>query len=350
MGSLTRELSNARDSTLIALAAGLVVWLLFAPSGYAQTTIRATCLKFDDGSQMCTAPKPAPAPSATPATVNGVPGGSNTQVQYNALGAFGGSHDLTWNNASATLTIGSGNPLDTTGVLALQATTGGPVKIRADNGSNNYQIVLPHTLGVAGQALATSGNSNIPLTWKTFVVVASAAAIPFKGSAAPTDLIPPAQGNAGLWTIYGSMVQITPCIAGTASATAVVLSTDVGPLLRQPDSIDPGMAIGTTPVSFSSDDSQPIQYQLYYEPCALPDHVSCKPGGVPDCTSLPGVLTCGGPNVPVCPTGSTVACNRNFNPSNDGRSTWTPACNNDADTNDQQSGSFRFRYSLQGPF
>jgi hypothetical protein len=50
----------------------------------------------------------------------GVPGGSNTQVQYNNAGAFGGMSNVTWGSASGTLTIGApfvtGLALDVTGV------------------------------------------------------------------------------------------------------------------------------------------------------------------------------------------------------------------------------------------
>jgi hypothetical protein len=62
---------------------------------------------------------------------SGTPGGSNTQVQFNNAGAFGGSSNLVWNNGSQTLTVTgffAANQVRATGGLNASAwTTTGPI-------------------------------------------------------------------------------------------------------------------------------------------------------------------------------------------------------------------------------
>ena len=63
------------------------------------------------------------------AKLSGSPGGSNTQVQFNDSGAFGGDVDLTWNKTTNTLTVGGSTgasitQLDAAGHTTLQFASG----------------------------------------------------------------------------------------------------------------------------------------------------------------------------------------------------------------------------------
>ena len=81
-------------------------------------------------------------PDIAEATLGGLPGGSDTQVQYNNSGAFGGDANLIW-NASTGLNIGTSKE------LRLQDDSGSEyVGMKASNGTTDYTITWP--AGVAG--------------------------------------------------------------------------------------------------------------------------------------------------------------------------------------------------------
>jgi len=87
----------------------------------------------------------------------GVPGGSNTQVQFNNSGAFGGSANLTWD--------GTNLVLDAEGALRLGDNTGtGYVGLKAPatlTSDTAYTLVLPVATGTANQVLQTDGSGNL---------------------------------------------------------------------------------------------------------------------------------------------------------------------------------------------
>jgi len=87
----------------------------------------------------------------------GVPGGSNTQVQFNNSGAFGGSANLTWD--------GTNLVLDAEGALRLGDNTGtGYVGLKAPatlTSDTAYTLVLPVATGTANQVLTTDGSGNL---------------------------------------------------------------------------------------------------------------------------------------------------------------------------------------------
>ena len=87
------------------------------------------------------------------------PGGSNTQVQFNNSGAFGGSDNLVWDGTN--LQIGDQGDLrlgdaDNSHYIALQA----PATV-----SSNVTLTFPATDGDADQALTTNGSGT--LAWST---------------------------------------------------------------------------------------------------------------------------------------------------------------------------------------
>jgi hypothetical protein len=83
------------------------------------------------------------------------PGGSDTQIQFNNSGSFGGSANLIWDGTN--LNIGA------TGEIRLQDTTGGEyVGLKsAGTVATAYTLTLPTTSGSAGQVLTVDGSANL---------------------------------------------------------------------------------------------------------------------------------------------------------------------------------------------
>jgi len=91
-------------------------------------------------------------PNIKEITVGGLPGGSNTQVQYNNSGAFGGDANFVW-DASTGLNIGSQKE------LRLQDTTGGEyIGMKASGTTTSYTLTWPAATGSADQILSTNGS------------------------------------------------------------------------------------------------------------------------------------------------------------------------------------------------
>jgi len=81
-------------------------------------------------------------PDLAEATLGGLPGGSDTQVQFNDSGSFGGDANLVW-SASTGLNIGTSKE------LRLQDDSGAEyVGMKASNGTTDYTMTWP--AGVAG--------------------------------------------------------------------------------------------------------------------------------------------------------------------------------------------------------
>jgi hypothetical protein len=83
----------------------------------------------------------------------GVPGGSNTQVQFNNSGSFGGSANFTWDGTN--VQIGNQGDLrlgdaDNSNYVALHAPT---------TVATNYTLTLPTVTGTSGQVLSLSDGS-----------------------------------------------------------------------------------------------------------------------------------------------------------------------------------------------
>jgi hypothetical protein len=83
----------------------------------------------------------------------GVPGGSNTQIQFNNAGSFGGSANLVWDGTN--FQIGNQGDLrlgdaDNSNYVALHA----PTTI-----ASNYTLTLPTATGTTGQVLSLSDGS-----------------------------------------------------------------------------------------------------------------------------------------------------------------------------------------------
>jgi len=81
-------------------------------------------------------------PDIAEATLGGLPGGSDTQIQYNDSGSFGGDANLIWDSSTG-LNIGTSKE------LRLQDDSGSEyVGMKASNGTTDYTMTWP--AGVAG--------------------------------------------------------------------------------------------------------------------------------------------------------------------------------------------------------
>ena len=84
-----------------------------------------------------------------------LPGGSNTQVQFNSSGSFGGDANFIW-DASTGLNIGTSKE------LRLQDNTGGEyIGLKAKDGTTSYTLTWPAATGSADQILTTDGSGNL---------------------------------------------------------------------------------------------------------------------------------------------------------------------------------------------
>jgi hypothetical protein len=86
------------------------------------------------------------------------PAGSDTQIQFNNAGSFGGSANLVWDGTN--VVIGA------TGAARLSDTTGGEyVGLKAPGTvSASYTLTLPTATGTADQILVTDGSGNLSFT------------------------------------------------------------------------------------------------------------------------------------------------------------------------------------------
>jgi hypothetical protein len=86
------------------------------------------------------------------------PGGSDTQIQFNNSGSFGGSANLVWDGTN--LNIGA------TGEARFQDTTGGQyVGLKAAGTvASSYTLVLPTATGTVDQVIKTDGSGNLSFT------------------------------------------------------------------------------------------------------------------------------------------------------------------------------------------
>jgi hypothetical protein len=89
------------------------------------------------------------------------PGGSDTQIQFNNSGSFGGSANLVWDGTN--LNIGA------TGEARFQDTTGGQyVGLKAAGTvASSFTLVLPTATGTVDQVIKTDGSGNLSFTTLT---------------------------------------------------------------------------------------------------------------------------------------------------------------------------------------
>ena len=132
-------INNKTDSSLVFTAGT-------GASTYTVTTNKINYVYVDGSDEVISAVADTP------------PGGSNTQIQFNSSGSFGGSANLVWDGTNVTL--------GATGALRLGDTTGGEyVGLKAPGTvSSSYTLTLPTATGTADQILVTDGSGNLSFT------------------------------------------------------------------------------------------------------------------------------------------------------------------------------------------
>jgi hypothetical protein len=91
----------------------------------------------------------------------GSPGGSNTQVQFNNAGAFGGDAAFTFVNGTGTATMTLGVASTTSAALKLyNSASANSVSIASGNNSAAWTLTLPTSAGTNGYGLVTDGSGN----------------------------------------------------------------------------------------------------------------------------------------------------------------------------------------------
>jgi len=86
------------------------------------------------------------------------PGGSDTQIQYNNSGAFGGDANLIWNSSTG-LNIGSQKE------VRLQDTTGGQyIGMKAAGTTTSYTLTMPAAVATSNDQILTSTTGGV-LSW-----------------------------------------------------------------------------------------------------------------------------------------------------------------------------------------
>ena len=97
-------------------------------------------------------------PDIAEVSVGGLPGGSDTQIQFNDSGAFGGDANLVWNSSTG-LNIGSQKE------LRLQDTTGGEyIGMKASGTTTDYTITWPAAVAGGNDYVLKSTTGGV-LSW-----------------------------------------------------------------------------------------------------------------------------------------------------------------------------------------
>lgn len=157
----------------------------------------------------------------------GTPGGSNTQIQFNDSGAFGGDVDLTYNKTTNALTIGGDINLNDGGSFTTTVQTVTPTANRTISfpdatgtlglvGGSSGQIVYNNAGAYAGVSTMTFDGTSVTLAGRLINSYTSLASSPakvftgtwFTGGTATTTkphfLIEPAGTTSTAWSTSGT--------------------------------------------------------------------------------------------------------------------------------------------------
>jgi microcystin-dependent protein len=141
------------------------------------------------------------------------PGGSNTQVQFNSSGAFGGSAGFTFDGTAV-----SAARFTASSSFRLSGATSGYVGLAASAISTNVTWTLPASDGTSGQLLQTDGAA--VLSWATPASASTPAGVvlPYAGSSAPTGYLL-CGGQAVDRTTYATLFAVTGTVYGVGDGT-----------------------------------------------------------------------------------------------------------------------------------
>jgi hypothetical protein len=138
---------------------------------------------------------------------SGSPGGSNTQVQFNNAGTFGGDAAFTFVNGTGTATMSLGVASTTSAALKLyNSSSANSVSIASGNNTASWTMTLPPDDGSANQFLQTDGSGN------TIWAAAAAGTIN--------------TGTVGQITYYSGTNTLSGTTTGTGVLTAISYNTN----------------------------------------------------------------------------------------------------------------------------
>lgn len=179
---------------------------------------------------------------STCAGAGGSPGGSNTQVQFNNAGSFGGSANLTW--VSPKLTLGSAG--STAGQLAFANATSGSITLQATTGAlGSVTLTLPaatDTVAVLAASQAFTNKTYNGNTWTagtgTLTIAASKTltannSITLAGTDSTTMTFPSVSSNiprmvsSGTKALATSAISSATCTSAQTATATGTLTTDV---------------------------------------------------------------------------------------------------------------------------
>jgi len=196
----------------------------------------------------------------------GSPGGSNTQVQFNNAGAFGGDAAFTFVNGTGTATLTLGVASTTSAALKLyNSSSANSVSIASGNNSAAWTMTLPTSAGTNGYALTTDGSGNTSWTsiqsglavGTTAITGGTSGRILYDNAGVLGELATTGTGNVVLAT---SPSLTTPSL-GVASATTINKVTLTAPATGSTLTIADGKTLATdNSVTFVGTDSSTVNF------------------------------------------------------------------------------------------
>ena len=160
----------------------------------------------------------------------GSPGGSNTQIQFNDAGAFGGDVDLTWNKTTNVMTVGGDVNLNDGGTYT--------TTVQCVTPTANRTISFPDATGTVALVAGSSGQ----LLWNNAGANAGASTLTYDGSILTTSgrfinsynatASNPAKVFTGTWFTGGTATTTKPHFlvepTGTTSTAWSTSGTGIG--------------------------------------------------------------------------------------------------------------------------
>jgi hypothetical protein len=198
-----------------------------------------------NGSELCRQ-------NGTGCPAGATPGGSDTQLQFNNAGAFGGDDDLSWTAASRRLNLGTsaGNPVTIRGQNATGSADGTALTISAgsggttlgDGGGLDLSAGIPATSGVGGSVTVSARNGvgtnknggNVTIVSGAATGSGIAGTVTVNGQNVrdaalfTSGTLPVARGGTGVTTSTGTgsvVLSASPTLTGTVTAATVAATT-----------------------------------------------------------------------------------------------------------------------------
>lgn len=225
----------------------------------------------------------------------GSPGGSNTQIQFNNAGAFGGDAAFTFVNGGATATMSLGVASTTSGVAKLyNSSSANALTIASGNNSAAWTLTLPTSAGTNGYLLQTDGSGNT--SWVTPPATGLTVGSTSIASGTSGRILYDNAGTLGEKTVTGSgdvVLATSPSLTtptlGVAAATSINKVAITTPATGSTLTIADGKTLtASNTLTFTGTDSSSIAFgaggTVLYNGGALGTPSS---GTLTSCTGLP---------------------------------------------------------------